>query len=159
NITISNMEVYIAKGKADEGYDYEGPVEDQPRNTCPVVMTGLPGAPLTGVYLYNVAIHYPAGGNRFVARRSVDELDSIPELPARYPEFSMFKELPAWGFYIRHARRLSMNNVAVYNAAKDYRPAVVTDDVQDAQFEKTTIKIAGNGLPFFQHNCKNITIK
>ncbi len=42
----------------------------------------------------------------------------------------MFRELPAWGFYIRHAKGIIMDNVKLVCDRKDYRTAVVLDDVQ-----------------------------
>ena len=47
-----------------------------------------------------------------------------------YPEFSQFKELPAWAFYIRHANDITFKNVKFVAKKKDYRPAIVTDDVK-----------------------------
>ena len=42
---------------------------------------------------------------------------------------SQFKELPAWGFYIRHAENITFDNVVFRALRKDYRPAIVADDV------------------------------
>lgn len=40
-----------------------------------------------------------------------------------YPEFSQFKELPAWGFYIRHAKGITFDNVKfIAEKPGDYRP-------------------------------------
>ena len=61
---------------------------------------------------------------------SPEELDAIPEMIDVYPEFSQFKELPAWGLFIRHAKGITFDNVRLVAAEKDYRPAVVADDVQ-----------------------------
>ena len=47
-----------------------------------------------------------------------------------YPEFSQFKELPAWGLFIRHAKGITLENVHLVAESKDYRPAIVADDVQ-----------------------------
>ena len=79
----------------------------------------------------NVEIIYPGGGNKLYAYRgtSPEELDSIPEMIDTYPEFSQFKELPAWGLFIRHAKGITLENVRLVAEAKDYRPAVVADDV------------------------------
>ncbi len=159
DIHLSNISVEIATTKADAGYEYEGPVEDEPRNISPMVFAGLPGVPLTGIHLSNITITYPGGGNAFIANRSLDALDSIPELPAKYPEFSMFKELPAWALYIRHAKDVDMQQVTFTCAAKDYRTAVVLDDVQSANITALTIKEPGNKKPVFQHNTKGIAIK
>ena len=131
NITLSNIKVEVPLGKADAGYSYEGPVEDLPRNISPSGIVGIPDIPIENVVLKNVEIIYPGGGNKNYAYRgtSPEELDSIPEMIDVYPEFSQFKELPAWGLFIRHAKGITLENVRLVAGAKDYRPAVVADDV------------------------------
>lgn len=134
NITIQNMYAEIPAGKPDAGYSYEGPVEDLPRNLSPASVVGLPGQDITGVILKNIQIVYGAGGNPNYAYRGIRpaDLDSIPEMAAAYPEFSQFKELPAWGFYVRHAKNLTLENVTLTVKSADYRPAIVLDDVKGA---------------------------
>jgi len=95
---------------------------------------GMPDAMIENISLKNIEIHYPGGGNPKYARVGLDELDKVPELAANYPEFSMFKELPAWGFYIRHARDITFENVRLVCDKHDYRTAVVLDDVHTAIF-------------------------
>jgi hypothetical protein len=159
DISISHFSVQIAAGKPDSGYEYEGPVEDQPRNISPIVMVGIPGAFLKNIRLSDLVIRYPGGGNTFVAERKLTELDSIPELPGNYPEFSMFKELPSWGLYIRHARGLQIKNLSISCAKKDYRPAIVLDDVQDAGWERVVVKEPGKKNPFYLNASSGIVIK
>ena len=131
NITLSNIKVEVPLGKADAGYSYEGPIEDLPRNISPSGIVGIPDIPIENVVLKNVEIIYPGGGNKNYAYRgtSPEELDSIPEMIDVYPEFSQFKELPSWGLFIRHAKGITLDNVRLVAGAKDYRPAVVADDV------------------------------
>jgi hypothetical protein len=140
-VTIRHFSVQIAAGKADSGYSYEGPVEDLPRNISPIVLTGLPGAFLQDIRLEDVTVRYPGGGNAFVASRLAS--DSVPESPAKYPEFSMFRELPAWGMYIRHARGITVKNLRLSCAVKDYRTAIVLDDVQGVGWEGADVKEPG----------------
>lgn len=142
NIVIRNVYAEVPSGKADEGYLYEGPVEDLPRNVSPSGIVGLPEYKIKNVTLENIKIVYPGGANPHYAYRGVSkaELDSIPELPAAYPEFSQFKELPAWGFYLRHAENVTFKNVTLVAKDKEYRPAIVSDDVKDIFFEKMTIE-------------------
>lgn len=149
DVSIRHFTVEIAAGKADSGYPYEGPVEDQPRNISPIVLTGLPGAFLQDIRLEDVTVRYPGGGNPFIAHRNPAGPDSIPELPANYPDFSMFKELPAWGLYIRHARGIQVKRLHLYCAAKDYRTAIVLDDVVGATWEATEVNEPGNKKAFF----------
>jgi hypothetical protein len=61
----------------------------------------------------------------------LDSLNKIPEYPADYPEFSMFGELPAWGFYVRHAEGFELKNVVLSYKKIDFRPALVFDDVRE----------------------------
>lgn len=137
DITISNVYAEVPFGKPDAGYNYEGPVEDLPRNISPASIVGLPDYKIQNVKLKNIEIVYPGAGNPMYAKRGLTpaELDSIPEMRTAYPEFSQFKELPAWGFYIRHAEGISFENVKMVAQKKDYRPAIVMDDVKGATFK------------------------
>ena len=60
----------------------------------------------------------------------------------------MFGLLPAHGLYVRHAKNLSVRDVAVSFAATDTRPAIVLDDVSGAHFERVKIQRTP-GAPFF----------
>lgn len=137
NIRISNVYAEVPFAKPDAGYNYEGPIEDNPRNISPASIVGLPGYKIQDVILKNIEIVYPGAGNPLYAYRGTApaELDSIPEMPAKYPEFSQWKELPAWGFYVRHAEGIEFENVTLTAEKKDYRPAIVFDDVKGGSFK------------------------
>jgi hypothetical protein len=111
-------------------------VEDLPRNISPASIVGLVENKIQNVKLKNIHIVYPGEGNPLYAKRGLTavELDGVPEMRDAYPEFSQFKELPAWGFYIRHAEGISYENVTFTAKKKDYRPSIVLDDVQGASF-------------------------
>lgn len=159
NIRIRNMDAEIPAGKPDAGYDYEGPIEDMPRNVSPVVIAGMPDVPITGVYLDNITLRYPGGGNPLFARIGLDELDKVPERPAAYPDFSMFRELPAWGVYIRHARDIHCTNLSLSCEKKDYRTAIVLDDVHQSTFVSTHIKEPGSKKGFYSYKSSDLSIK
>jgi hypothetical protein len=160
NIFISNLYAEVPATKADAGYHYEGPVEDLPRNVSPSSIVGMPDVPIHNVVLRNVEIHYPGGGDPMYARVGLDELDNVPELPANYPEFSMFKELPAWGFYIRHAQDVTFDNVKLVCEKEDYRKAVVLDDVHNARFKSLVVEDPVKGRdPVFEYRSTGITIE
>lgn len=144
NISISNVYAEVSAKKPDSGYNYEGPVEDQPRNISPSSIVGMPDAAVENIRLRNIEIHSPGGGNPAFAKVGLDELDKVPELAANYPEFSMFRELPAWGFYLRHARDIDFENVTLVCDKKDYRTAVVLDDVHGAVFTSLEVSEPGN---------------
>lgn len=137
NITIQNCHLEVVAHKADSGYSYEGPVEDNPRNLSPSSIVGLDGNDIDNVTIRNVEIVYDGGGNANYAYKgtSTSEINSIPEQVEKYPEFSQFKELPAWGFWVRHAKNINFENVTLKAKASDYRPAVVMSDVKGAKLQ------------------------
>ena len=140
NISISNVYAEVAATKADAGYPFEGPVEHLPRNISPSSIVGMPDVAIEGVSLKNIEIHHPGAADANYAKLGLDELDKVPELANKYPEFSMFKELPAWGFYIRHVKGISFENVTLHCKEKDYRIAIVLDDVHGVSFKNLEVK-------------------
>jgi hypothetical protein len=131
NVTIQNMYCEIPPTKADAGYPYEGPIEDNPRNISPASIVGLEGGhDIENITLRNITLVYPGGGNEHYAYRGLKpaELDAIPEMPASYPEFSQFVELPAWAFWVRHAKNITFENVTLKAKERDYRPAIVIQE-------------------------------
>jgi hypothetical protein len=151
NVKINHVVAEIAANKPDSGYEYEGPVEHMPRNISPaVIITGLPGAMITNVTLNNIQIKHPGGGNAKFANVSLSELDSVPENAAAYPEFSMFRELPAWAIYIRHAENIHIGDVDLSCIKKDYRTAIVLDDVHHSQFVSVNVNKAHSNKSFYQ---------
>lgn len=145
NITIQNFYAEITEEKPDAGYEIEGPVEDNPRNISPSGIVGLKNMLIENVKLKNIEISYPGNGNPNYAYRgtSAKALSEIPEMETAYPEFSQFKELPAWGFFIKNARNISFENVKLIARNKDYRPAIVMDNVNGYSFKNLQIKEAG----------------
>ena len=157
NIRIKNVTAEIAATKPDAGYEYEGPIEDLPRNISPpIIIAGMPDAIIKNVSFNNIELKHPGGGNPLYAKVSLNELDSVSEQKAGYPEFSKFKELPAWGIYIRHARDLKFNNVRLSCAKKDYRTTIVLDNVHHAEFIKATIKEVDKKKPLYKKNSSGI---
>lgn len=160
NIKINHFYAEIAAGKPDIGYEYEGPVEDMPRNISPpVIIAGLPGAVISDISLKNIELKHPGGGNPLFAKISLESLDSVPEKPAAYPDFSMFRELPAWGIYIRHAREVQFTNLKLMCEKKDYRTAIVLDDVHQSTFLSSDIKEPGNKKKFYMNKSTEIIVK
>jgi len=159
-IKISNLLVDIASNKPDTAYEYEGPIEDMPRNISPVIIiAGLPGSIINNVSFNNIELKHPGGGNPLFAKVMLNELDSVPEIPTAYPDFSKFKELPAWGIYIRHATRIQFSNMKLTCVKKDYRTAIVLDDVHDCHFTKADIKGPQKKQSLFQRNSSDVILK
>jgi hypothetical protein len=160
HIHFSNIHAEIAGSKPDAGYPYEGPVEDMPRNISPaIILAGLPGHLISDVTFKNITIIHPGGGDSLYARVPLDSLDGIPELPAKYPEFSMFKELPAWAVFIRHAGNISFSDIIMQCEKKDFRVPVVLNDVHHATFHAVKIEQLRKAMPYYKYHSDNIIIE
>ena len=114
---------------------------------------------IKNVSFNNIELKHPGGGNPLFAKVTLNELDRVSEEKTTYPEFSKFKELPAWGIYIRHASDIKFNNVKLSCGKKDYRTAIVVDDVQRAEFITTTIKEVDKKKPLYEKNSSGIIFK
>jgi hypothetical protein len=160
-VYIANVKVQVPLYKPDQGYPIEGPPdhlrpgEDKmpkrpshfhiyghpwlPYNIIPSSIVGLPGYPVGDITLENIEISYGGRANKEIAWLPLNKITTIPENEANYPEFSMFGELPSWGFYIRHAEGIKMRNVRVSYVEDDFRPAFVFDDVKGIELSDVTI--------------------
>lgn len=155
NVTIKNLKVDVAFRRPDYNYELRGPSVPSFHNIIPSSITGLPDNYVENVKLENIEINYPGRGHKGYAYASINRLHAIPEHPSEYPEFSMFGELPAWGFFIRHVDGLEIKNVKLSIDAPDYRYAIVCDDVKnlslidaeingDAKLENMVVKNVEN---------------
>jgi polygalacturonase len=138
-VYISDVRVEVPGGKPDAGYSWEGPELQYPHNVFPSSIAGIPGHPVENVTLNNVEIIYEGGASAKVAAFGLDSVERVPEKIGDYPEFSMFGELPAWGFYARHTVGLTMNNIKLSYQKNDFRAACVFDDVNKLNLSNVVI--------------------
>ncbi len=142
NILIKNMKVDICFERPDYAYDMRGPALPFFHNIFPASISGIPEHFVEDIKLENIEITYPGRGNKALAYLPLSRLDDVPEKIDKYPEFSMFGELPAWALYVRHVKGLSIKNLSLKIKDADYRPAFVFDDVH--QLHAKEIKIEGD---------------
>ncbi|OHB75836.1 MAG: hypothetical protein A2Z25_20855 [Planctomycetes bacterium RBG_16_55_9] len=120
-------------------------------------ITGIPGYLVENVCINNVDIEILGG---FPIRTAEDAQRRIEENSTKYPENRMFGVLPAYGFYIRHAKNIKMNNIRVAIRQKDARSAFVLDDVHDSLFHDIRTENVTTTSPFFVHpNCTKVDVK
>ena len=91
-------------------------------------ITGLPGYPVEDVWLSDISIHHRGGV-------AADEMAKIAdavrdEKEKDYPEATMWGNLPAKGFFVRHARNVQFSNVEISTEQPDERPDFVRIDVE-----------------------------
>ena len=98
----------------------------------PSIIAGIPQHDVEDVRLSNIRIVYGGGGRK--------ELADVqpPEQETNYPEPSMFGEMPAYGFFLRHVQGIDFNNVTVSYVTREMRPAFVLDQVTFSKFNSVT---------------------
>lgn len=148
NVTVRNVFVEMPFGIPDIEYDVRGPGFGV-CNPRPSSITGIPGHRVEDVLLENVEIIYPGRASKGIWYYPLSQIHQVPEQISSYPEFSMFGELPSWGFYVRHAEGVRMKNVRLGLKDDDFRPAFVFDDVKGVSLEKVSLPLLSGGLPYF----------
>ena len=88
------------------------------------------GIPEDNILLENIEIQYPGRATKGMAYMPLWRLQDVPEQIRKYPEFTMFGELPSWGFYVRHVSGIHFMNVRLSLADSDFRPPFVFDDAE-----------------------------
>ncbi len=156
NVVIKNVKVTVPFKRPDYAYEMRGPELPFFHNVFPSSIAGLPGHPIQNVTLENIEINYPGRGNKAFAYLPLSRLDDVPEQEKHYPEFSMFGELPAWGFYVRHAEGITFNNMVLKIRDADYRPALVFDDVKNVELRSVELKGDEKEQLMIFHRSENI---
>jgi hypothetical protein len=81
-----------------------------------------------------------------------------PEKEQAYPEPTMFGDLPATGFFVRHAKNLEMSNVEIATAAPDSRPAFTMIDVDGADLFRVRVPKPANAPVFALKQVSNFRV-
>jgi len=116
------------------------------------IIAGLAESPVEDVRLSNIRIHYNGGGRKADAGRAV------PENEKNYPEPSMFGVTPSYGFYVRHAKGVTFDNVEVSFANDDERPAFFLDDVKNVEFFRTAAQLSPEATMFVLRNVAEFSL-
>ncbi|MBI5393975.1 MAG: glycoside hydrolase [Verrucomicrobia bacterium] len=157
NITIHGVTVPLFLRLGDRARPFKEGMEPQPIGTFKDVViqnivatdvgkigcsiTGQPGHPIENVSLSNIMLAFEGGGARNLTTREV------PELPKKYPESTMFGDLPAYGFYCRHVKGLRFYNVQLKTSTADLRHALVCDDVENLAVDGLDAAFWPGGAP------------
>lgn len=91
-------------------------------------ITGIPNYPVRNVWLSNIAIHHQGGVKESDLKAINDSIANEKE--KTYPEATMWGNLPAKGFYLRHTRNVHFNNIDIRTDAPDVRPDFVRSDTE-----------------------------
>ena len=86
------------------------------------------------------------------------EAYAIPECRTAYPEPSIFGVLPAWGLFVRYARRISFRDVRIETIEPDSRPAIVLMDAEDIRLDGLSISNAVSAPALVLRSVRNLQV-
>ena len=134
-INISNVVIYNAAPQAG------------------VLITGVPDHLIEDVSLSNIQIWFKGGG-------TAEQAAIVPpERENDYPEPERLGTTPSYGFYLRHVKNITLDNIKLHTLSNDARPPFALDDVSGAEFFRIKAdKAAGTSL-FAVKNSADLTIR
>ena len=106
------------------------------------LLLGIPGYDIEDVKMDNITILVKGG-----APKEQTAL-IVPEKENAYPDPQEFGKIPAYGFFIRHAKNITMTNVELKLENEDSRPPFILEDVKGATFINVRAP-HGEGIPSF----------
>lgn len=116
------------------------------------IVSGIPGHDIEDVTFNNIRLYYRGGGTKEEAALQP------PENEKMYPEPRMFGSIPAYAFFIRHAKGIELNNVEAEYTMEDWRPPFVLNDVSGATFNDLKAEHAPGVPAFVLENVENFSI-
>ena len=146
NVHIRNLKAQVAFGRTDSEYDMRGPAIPFFHNPIPSSITGIPGHKVEDILIEDVEITYPGRASKGMAYVPLTRLHQVPEQVKAYPEYDMFRELPAWAFYVRHAEGITFKNVKIGLEQADFRPPFIFDDVNGINMNGVTLPKDNNSI-------------
>ena len=87
------------------------------------IIAGLKDIPVENILMSNVNLAFEGGG------KAQDSFRKIPEQEQSYPNGKIFGVLPAYGFYIRHARNITLSDLHMRLTSEEERPALFCDNI------------------------------
>ena len=110
------------------------------------LIMGIPGHDIEDIAFSNIWITIKGGAPK------EQSLIEVPEDETGYPDPRNHGEIPAYGFFIRHAGNIQMNNINLQFEETDYRPAFILNDVKGAEFNNVKVESAEGVSKFILKN-------
>lgn len=117
------------------------------------MIVGIPGHPVEDVRLSNIQIRIKGGAPKEQALNQVEEHEKS------YPDPQEFGAMPAYGFFIRHAKNIEFNHVTMKLENDDFRPAFILDDVISAGINDVTMTKVGTIPSVILKNVEDFKIR
>lgn len=112
------------------------------------LLFGIPGYDIEDVKMNNITILVKGGAP--VEQTSL----IVPEKENAYPDPQEFGKIPAYGFYIRHAKNITLSDIDLKLENNDPRPPFILEDVKGVWFNNVKATL-GEGVSTFI--LKNVT--
>lgn len=125
-------------------------------------ITGIPGAPVMNIMLKNINLTFKGGDSPFYFQgeegNSVQEqtIETVPDVPEKHPRGDMFGKLPAYGFYVRHAKDIEFEGIRLNTIEDDKRHVLVADDVNGLKISNFKAKVSDKQQKFYFKNVLNL---
>jgi len=143
NISMANIISPIFLRLGNRGRDMVTPKPGYLRNvlishitatgaTQASLIAGIPGYPIENITLDHLLIAYKGGGS------FKGNIESVPELIKEYPDSDMFGAIPSWGFYVRHAKNLKLQDIDLTLEHPEKRSAFIFEDVAQLRIKAIT---------------------
>ena len=116
------------------------------------IISGIPGYMIEDVRLSNIRIYAQGGGTKEQAILDPAEREAL------YPEPTMFGELPAYGFFIRHVKGVQMRDVELSYLKPDMRPPFWLNDVNGISFMNLRVQRESEVPSFVFRNVSDFSI-
>jgi len=134
-VTISNVIVYNAEARYAS------------------LISGIPGHDIEDLRLDNIRIYYKGGGTKQQAALEP------PEKENDYPEPTMFGEIPAYGFFIRHVRGLQMSDISLKYLSADARPPFIISDAKTIDLNHVKMDRAAGVPSIILNDIEDLSIR
>jgi hypothetical protein len=116
----------------------------------PGIIMGLNSKKLNDIIISNYSVQ------NSVAQQPV-AYNKVPLDEFGYPAGTYFKNLPAYGLYCRNVEGLRLQNVNLYSADGETRPAIVLDRTEDVELSSVHGEMKNSSSPMiYLRNSKNI---
>ncbi len=126
-------------------------------------MSDVRGCPISGCFTNGITYRL---GNLLFENVNISYAGGVSPIPAappeyvgQYPENTMWGNLPAYGYYLRHATNVIFTNCFTSVTSTDARPWIATSDVSNVQIAGPTLNCADNSTNVILQWQKNFVLQ
>lgn len=133
NISFSNIHGTVTTNPpqlAESTYTSLYTIGEQ--HSC-IVVSGVGGSVIENISFNNVHLTFGGGGTALEGARR--------ELPAISGEYFMLGPMPAYGFFARNVKGLTLTDIRLQVSAAELRPALILERVADVAINGLTVEV------------------